>query len=112
MANPDHVARLRESVEDWNRWRAEWPVLRPDLYEAWLPHADLAQADLSRADLRRAVLNDAVLRGASLAKADLSEALFHKADFVGADLVGAKLDWAQGLGANFLEPVMDFGDRA
>ena len=36
MANPEHLARLKEGVEVWNRWRKEHPGMRPDLYEAEL----------------------------------------------------------------------------
>jgi len=31
LANPDHLAKLKEGVEAWNNWRRENPGLRPDL---------------------------------------------------------------------------------
>jgi uncharacterized protein YjbI with pentapeptide repeats len=58
MANEEHVARLKQGVEAWSRWREENPYVRPDLFEA---------------DLRWADLSGAKLMGAKLGKADLSE---------------------------------------
>ena len=37
MANPEHLAKLEEGVEAWNKWREENPDIRePDLREAIL----------------------------------------------------------------------------
>ena len=34
MANPEHLAKLKEGVEAWNRWREDKPRIVPDLGEA------------------------------------------------------------------------------
>jgi hypothetical protein len=63
MANPEHVAWLKEGVEAWNARRAR-DDFKPDLFEA-----DLQLADLRGADLRGADLRGADLRGADVTSA-------------------------------------------
>lgn len=46
MANSDHVALLKKSVEAWNDWRSEKPRVRPDLIGADLRGANLTDVDL------------------------------------------------------------------
>ncbi len=101
MANPEHLAILKQGVEEWNKWRAEHPDVRPNLSKAELLEADLRGAHLSMARLGGARLSTANLRGADLSGANLSladlsgaklgEANFVEADLVGADLRGANL---------------------
>jgi len=83
MANPEHVAILKQGVEVWNQWRKENTQVAPDLFQADLRGADLRKADLREAVLRYADLSYAVLSGADLSEADLS----------GVDLSGA--DWTE-----------------
>jgi uncharacterized protein YjbI with pentapeptide repeats len=116
MANPEHLAILKQGVEVWNKWRDENPqwVLRPDLFAADLSEADLREADLREAYLRRtnlreadlfeanlreADLNWANLRGANLIRADLFEAYLSGADLFEANLNGADLSGAYLSGA-------------
>jgi uncharacterized protein YjbI with pentapeptide repeats len=94
MANPEHLAILKQDVEQWNTWRKEHPKLRPDLAEADLGEAQLRRANLHFADLRAANLVSANLREANLRRADLSGAQLSAADFSGADLRGAQLSEA------------------
>jgi len=54
MANPEHLAILKQGVAIWNNWRIENPGIKPDLSEA-----DQLDADLFGADLHDAVLNGA-----------------------------------------------------
>jgi hypothetical protein len=51
MANPNHLAKLKEGVAAWNEWRSQYDQTIPDL-----DHADLSDAELSKADLRRVYL--------------------------------------------------------
>ena len=34
MANPEHLAKLKEGVEAWNKWRKDNPKIKRDLTEA------------------------------------------------------------------------------
>src|SRR5260370_16418864 len=74
MANQEHLELLKQSLQDWNRWRAKHPEVQPDLSEANLGNANLGNADLSRADLNNANLSGADLSNANLSRADLSRA--------------------------------------
>jgi uncharacterized protein YjbI with pentapeptide repeats len=49
MANPEHVAKLHEGIDVWNKWRHENPELYPDLCRLNLGGANLCRADLTRA---------------------------------------------------------------
>src|SRR5260221_6615391 len=68
MAYQEHLELLKQSLQDWNRWRAKHPEVQPDLSEANLGNANLGNANLSRADLSRATLV-----GTNLAEAILTE---------------------------------------
>ena len=115
MANPEHLAKLKEGAKAWNQWRKQNPYLDLDLHEgglqgadlegADLSGADLSGADLSRADLLEADLSHANLcgtdlSGAHLRIANLSEARLIKADLYGANLREADLGAANLSGAN------------
>jgi uncharacterized protein YjbI with pentapeptide repeats len=96
MANPEHLAKLKEGVEAWNKWRDENPDVRPDLtatnlWEDSLWEADLTGANLWKADLREAYLWAAKLAGANLWEADLTKADLSRANLRQADLWKANL---------------------
>ena len=115
MANPEHLAILKQGVKQWNKWRVDHPPVKPDLGEAQLGerylfpevgegihepeplgNADLSGArlsvtELSGADLREANLQGADLRGANLFGADLRTANISRADLRRADLSRANL---------------------
>jgi TIR domain/Pentapeptide repeats (8 copies) len=123
MANPEDLEVLKKGVEQWNKWRAENPELRPDLRKASLEkaelckanlgRADLGGADLSGADLSHTDLSGADLRGVALAHvnlrvanlnyANLGEAYLGGADLRSAYLVGAHLSGANLRGADLGE---------
>jgi len=107
MVNIGHLAKLKEGVEVWNRWRDDNLGILPalwaaDLVEADLREADLKRADLEGADLSGADLRDADLRGAKLRGADLRRANLCGADFGGTDLKRADLEGANLRGATYL----------
>ncbi len=91
MANEEHVAKLKEGVEVWNKWREENPRTTPSLNNTDLSRADLSRADLNGADLSGAVLSGAVLSRADLSRADLSRADLSRANLSNADLGHADL---------------------
>jgi hypothetical protein len=92
MANPEQVAMLKRSVEEWNEWRrTRYPAhgSRPvdiDLRGAGLSYLDLKNADLSWANLYGADLSDSDLRNS-----DCGLAYLVRCNLSGADLTGASL---------------------
>ncbi len=118
MANPEHLAKLKEGVKAWNQWREENFGVHPDLSGAHLCKANLRSAklngaDLSEADLCQAELHEARLTGANLRnatvreaklfRADLAWADFRRADLSGASLIRAYLDRANFSGVDLRE---------
>ena len=103
MANPEHLAKLREGIQVWNQWRKENLAAGDvDLRGVILDRGErLVMADLRGADLRGSTLRDVPLVLANLSKADLSEADFGGANFTKAELSGAKLRETDLGGANF-----------
>lgn len=112
MANPEHLAKLKDGVETWNKWRAANAVT-PDLTRAHLGGANLAAADLSGANLTKARLGETILcaanltganlSGARLGRANLGSANLAEANLSGADISGANLSTAQLGRANLLK---------
>jgi len=115
MANSEHLAKIKEGVEAWNKWRSKRPEIVPDLSGAKLRRAKLRRANLFQADLREvylrkadigeahlvaADLGKADLSGANLGRANLGGVNLHKADLSGADLRGACLSGADLSGAD------------
>jgi len=84
MANQEHLELLKQSLQDWNRWRAKHPEVQPDLSEANLGNANLGNANLSRADLSRATLV-----GTNLAEAILTECHIYGISAWDIELTGA-----------------------
>jgi uncharacterized protein YjbI with pentapeptide repeats len=100
MANPEHLAKIKEGVEAWKSWRIANRGINPDLSGADLREANLREIDLNganlrytnftKADLREADLS-AFLSGATLTMANLRKARLTYADLKRADLRGADL---------------------
>ena len=130
MANPEHLAKLKEGVEPWNQWRKENPKVWPDLrganlngaylYRASLSGADLSGATLIRAHLVFADLSGVHLSGANLNSTRLSfanlngaglrEVSLMGANLVGTDLVGTDLSGADLSGATLINTNLEGAD--
>jgi len=136
MANPEHLAKLKEcmqirekqsepgklneGVKAWNNWRQEHPTVKPDLSRADLTSLDagdafpagmsLQSANLSGANLGGARLMSANFWSANLAGANLAETSLHFANFSGANLVGANLTDAVLFGASLDHAQLDISD--
>ena len=95
MANPEHLAILRQGLEAWNKWRYENSGVIIDL-----SFANLYQADLSFANLYQANLYQANLIWANLIWANLTGANLTGANLTGANLIWSNLTWANLTGAN------------
>jgi hypothetical protein len=91
MANEEHVAKLKEEVTAWNKWRKQYPEVQPDLSAADLNQADLRNANLYQADLSGAHLDGANLRGVNLSGTDLDGAILRAAHLDRAVLRAAHL---------------------
>lgn len=102
MANPEHLAILKQGVEVWNKWREEKQIEEPDLREAELKGVNLINANLYLTDLSFANLNGADLSHADLSHANLSHAKLLGAELVEAILDGANLNHASLKGADLL----------
>ena len=90
MANPEHLAILKQGVEKWNRWRKEDPSRPGNGYA----YPDLREADLRGADVSKADFDGTDLCGANLKGANLSEANLHGADLSEANLCEVDLRYA------------------
>src|SRR2546421_607467 len=106
MANPDHLAKLKEGVEVWNQWRREYRDIQPNLRGARLYGAELQGANLYGADLQEARLVKANLQGARLYRTKLQGANLSETDLQHADLDETNLQHA-----SLRDAVFDVGTR-
>lgn len=105
MANPAHVAKLRDGVEAWNRWREQNWNVKPDLSgldlsseksfkRTALWDSATGRISLAKANLGWADMHGANLRNVGLQEANLIEANLEGANFQGANLNNATLESA------------------
>jgi uncharacterized protein YjbI with pentapeptide repeats len=96
VADENHIRRLKQGVDAWNKWRSEshyaGDLIRVDLVAADLSVADLNGADLNGANLSGADLSGANLFGANLSGANLFVARLIRTDLNGTDLTAARFD--------------------
>jgi uncharacterized protein YjbI with pentapeptide repeats len=115
VANQEHIERLLDGVEGWNKWRQENLLVRIDLsgadfrdivlsgahlYGANLEEASLRRTNLKAADLRKTDLSGANLFGANLTEANLGGANLNGSNLVGTILCKANLGGTDFNGAN------------
>lgn len=96
FVNPQHLALLKQSVEEFNQWRSQNWTMKPDLSGADLRGANLFQANLSDANLA-----GADLRGANMVNVEARSADFEQADLAGAQMQGANLAMSNMTRTNF-----------
>jgi len=99
MSDPEHVKILELGVEEWNQWRQENPLIRPNLRKAKLhgknlQHANFNDTILRRIDLTQSDLSYATFRRADLRRADLSRSTLIKADLTSAIMIETNLERA------------------
>lgn len=117
MANPEHLAKLMEGREAWNRWREE-TAEDPDLSGASLRGLDLSgfaldDTDLSGADLDGVVIRNTVAEwvnvvGARWTNARVADCHFRyfrarDSNFDGAHLFGTSFHYCDFPNASFLD---------
>ena len=101
MANPEHLAILKQGVEVWNEWKSHQKG-RASLAEVKLYRARLEKINFNKVDLRNADLRKVNLSYADLGRADLTEASLSGAHLAWANLMGARLDRANLEGAKLV----------
>jgi uncharacterized protein YjbI with pentapeptide repeats len=89
MANPEHLAKLKEGIKTWNQWRRVNPTVKPDLSGAYFISANLIGVNLSETNLI-----DAMLYGSKLSRANLIQAHLVRTALIEADLNEANLSLA------------------
>jgi uncharacterized protein YjbI with pentapeptide repeats len=57
MANPEHLALLKQGIRAWNEWRQTNPDIKPNLSEADLSGVNLSGINFSKANLSRGRLH-------------------------------------------------------
>jgi hypothetical protein len=107
MANPEHLAILKQGAEAWNRWRKLQFQIAPDLSMEDFRDANLSQMDLSRVNLREASLVQVKLSEANLNMASLSGVDLTRASLTRTSLLRVDLSRAILRGAMLLETVFD-----
>jgi hypothetical protein len=110
MANPKHVAKLKEGKDAWNDWRDSTSEV-PDLREA-----NLAGRNFVGYDFKNLLVDFATLAGSRFANCNLEDASFRNAygmdarfygsyvqrcDFRQTGLHGARFDYTVATGADF-----------
>jgi hypothetical protein len=100
MANREHLAKLKEGVKAWNRWRVKHAQIIPSLSGARLTKANLAHINLRKADLEGAIFAEADLSHANLADANLYKANFWRANLTSANLRRSCITCTQLSGTN------------
>jgi uncharacterized protein YjbI with pentapeptide repeats len=110
MANPEHLAILRQGVKVWNAWQEQNLRFEPEIAggeirfvkRLWstIPAAQLGAADPRTSDLSMADLRGADLRGVNLHMASLSGVDLRGADLRGTNLHMVILNLANLRGAN------------
>jgi uncharacterized protein YjbI with pentapeptide repeats len=93
MANPEHLALLKQGATEWNQWRKEQKKVIPDLEKANLSNLDLSTVNFKQANLQGANFSNSNLNNAQLVNANLQGANFLCGDLRGANLRGANLDY-------------------
>ena len=106
VANPEHLARLKEGVLVWNDWRTANQDIEIDLSAADFSGWSLTGAYLSNANLNASNLSSAQLQRAKLKRADLQNSNFRDADLSNANLSLANLNGATLTGANLRDSAL------
>ena len=123
MANPQHVAWLREGVKAWNARRQSQPF-DPDLSSEDISKllggheqedvrgisVHLRGVNLIAANLSNSTLRDTDLTGAKFSLANLNNAKLIGSDFTGAQFAGGSSRGAHFLSAKFLKTLFIFHD--
>jgi len=98
--NPEHLTLLKNSIQEFNKWRADNWNIKPDLSGADLRGMNLFQANLTDTNLSSADLSDAILVSAEARSADFDHTNLTGAQCQGVNFSLSNLTRASFAGAN------------
>ncbi len=111
--NPRHFETIKQSVEEYNKWRADNWNIKPDfsganmhgmnLFKANLSNANLTDVDLSGAELISIEAYSADFTDSDLSNTQLQGASFFNTNLTGVDFRGANLMGAEIKNCNLME---------
>lgn len=78
MANPEHIAKLKQGIKTWNRWRKKYPLIKPDLSKAILWKMDLSKGNFQEVNFEETDLTGSNIKEANFRKANCKKAKFCK----------------------------------
>jgi hypothetical protein len=120
MANPEHLAILKQGVTAWNSWRQDRPEIMPNLRSCDLQqanfqgadftHTDFTEADISKSMFMSSDFSQANLTYTVLSHSDFREANFRQADLTAANASGSKFGRAVFSGTLFIWTTLDNAD--
>jgi hypothetical protein len=97
MANPEHVAILKQGVEVWNKWREENRDIKPDISMAELSDLTLSGANFGGTSLHGVNLQRSNLIGAAFGEFQMTDGMWRSGftNLWGADLRNTNLSLAK-----------------
>jgi uncharacterized protein YjbI with pentapeptide repeats len=110
MANPEHLAILKQGVDVWTKWRIDNPKIKPDL--SYLDFEDkifsgvdfsnvaLSESKFINSNLVEVNFEGAILNYSNFQGSDLSESRFNESDLCGSNLSRTNLREVNFQGAN------------
>ena len=104
MANQEHLAILKQGIDNWNKWRREQGEVQVDLSGTDLSDLDLSLGNFSPAEVPQSSVNGIPVVsfiGLHLAQINCYSANLQSADFNHANLAGASFRGAHLAGTNF-----------
>lgn len=117
MADPNHIAVLREGSQAWNQWRKAHPALVPDLSDLVfetgirpkrdmydipeLDGFDFSNVNLNRVSVRNVGFYECTFDYAEAVFSDFCFSNFRSCSFVGAKLDVSRIGSAEFIGCNF-----------
>ena len=114
MADPEHLAKLKEGVGAWNQWRLEEPYVDPDLHKADLRKFEFGDYNLDFVDMSGASLAEANFGFTDPAlipiRNEHSIASFAYANLTGAGLQRAKMALVNLSGSNLNNATFEEAD--
>lgn len=95
MAKKEHLIKLQQGVNAWNKWRAKKPGIIPVLNETNLSDVNLCSVNFNWANLCETNLSGTNLSNANLSAANLKGADLSQTNLKGTNLSRARLEYVK-----------------